>query len=776
MTNPFTLLPPQFVNWTLVHRDGQEKPDKVPVGRDGRAIDHTNPANWMTYDEAAATGQPVAFVLSAADPFVFIDLDNCRDPMSGMWSPGTEDILRMFPGALMEVSQSGRGVHIIGTCDQRVMATKRRKWEGDKECYVDGRFIALTGTMLQGDPRVDLTAPLSVWVPEKPDLASYGIPETGPVPEWNGEPDDNLLIGHALSAKGGIAVQFGEHASFRDLWSGNPFALAKFYPSYNTADPFDRSAADAALVMHLGFWTGKDMARIERLLRMAPLTQGRDKLDRADYVHRTLMTGLQKVKNVYVKPGDKGVVPAPPGAAPLTAAGLPGLPGVEAPMPAVTLPGVDAPGYLTIYDQVRRFAGLVYVAVDNEILCPDGSMLDRQRFDVMYGGYEFQMTADGSKPSKSAWEAFTQNRTQHFPKVSSRCFTPDAEFGAIIGDSVNTFRRHEPVTTDGDVGPYLDLLQRVMPDERDRRIFLTWCAAMAQNPGRKFQWAIVLQGAEGNGKTFLMKCVEYVVGQHLTHLPNPEDLQEKYNAYIDRKLFIGVEEIHMEGRRDVLDRLKKYITNSRIEVRAMGIDKFMVDNLTNWMFLTNYKDAVYKSRSDRRYSIFFTAQQSVDDIVRAGMGGDYFPNLWQWARDGGFAAVAGYLKRYGCDEAFNPVGKAHRAPETSSTHEAIIESRGVVEQIIVDAIEQGVVGLKDGWISSVRVGEILEKARKNLGPRALSRAIENLGYVKWGRAPGILMQEGGRRPYIYCLPGMVGGTIDDFLRAQGYVAPGTLPH
>lgn len=299
---PFHLLPPQFVNWTLVQREGQHKPDKVPVGPDGRAIDHTDPANWMSYDQAVAVGLPVAFVLTENDPFVFIDLDNCRDPMSGAWTPEAQQILSMFPGALMEISQSGRGAHIIGTCEQRVMEGKRKKWEGDKEVYAWGRFVALTGYGLQGDPRVDLTAPLSVWVPNKPDLATYGIPETGPVPEWSGETDDLALVQHALSARGGIGVQFGQHASFRDLWTGNVASLARFYPSYNQVDPFDRSAADAALVMHLGFWTGKDMARTERLWRAAPLTQGRRKLDRADYVHQTIMTGLQKVRNVYQRP------------------------------------------------------------------------------------------------------------------------------------------------------------------------------------------------------------------------------------------------------------------------------------------------------------------------------------------------------------------------------------------------------------------------------------------------------------------------------------------
>lgn len=760
---PFDLLPPQFTNWQLVQKLPGEKPAKVPCGPDGRAIDHTNPASWMTYAQAVATGLPVAFVLTENDPFVFIDLDGHRDPATGAWSEEAMQIVAGCPGALMEISQSGTGLHIIGVADQAAMRNKRRKWGGDKECYVTGRFVALTGIGLQGDPRTDLTAFLRLWVPDRPDPALTGIPETGPVPEWNGPTDDLALIGQAMASRGSAAVLFGTHASFRDLWTKNVEALKRFYPTATGGQEYDASAADAALVMHLGFWTGKDAARTERLWRQSALAAGRAKLDRNDYVHATIMTGLQKVKAVYQRPTEKGAPPAiGEGAAPIT------LPG------AVVSSAPDAPGYMTIYDQDRAFAGCVYVDSDLAILCPDGVMRDRQRFDVFRGGYEFQMQPDGSRPTKSAWEAFTMNRCKHFPKVLYRAYRPGTSFGAICdnGDAVNVFRPPLVERSDGDVTPFLDLLQRVMPVERDRLIFLSWCAAIVQNPGVKLQWACVLQGAEGNGKTFLLMCLAHAVGMSVSHFPNPEDLNEKYNTYIEGNLLIGVEEIHMEGRRDMLDRLKKYITNSRVEVRGMRADKRMTDNLTNWLFLTNYQDAVVKSRNDRRYSIFFLAQQTADDLVRDGLSGSYFPRLWDWARDGGFAAVAGWFMRYKVAAEFDPLGAAHRAPETSSTGAAIAASMGLVEQIITEAVEMDLPGFRGGWISSHAVTQILEKNRKSVGPRAMGKILEGLGYFKWGRSSVLIVQEGANRPVIFCRKGMEKFEFSAYLAAQGYTPPG----
>lgn len=778
----------QFVVWRFEDRGPDKKPAKVTCDANGYRIDVTDRSQYMDYATAAALassrGWGVGFCLTADDPYFLLDIDGCRDAATGEWSPVALDAMQRFAGAALEISVSGTGLHIIGrvTGDTSML---RNRWPG-YEFYSQERFIALGSSLVSGwhgDPEIDMTLHIHGFVPRRPDPALSGVPLTGPVPEWSGPADDDTLIGLILNSRGSFDVLTGKHAPVGALWRGTADVLARFYPTTTEGEPFDRSSADAALVMHLGFWTGKDAERTERLWRRAPLTQGRGKLDRTDYVYNTIMTGLARVQRVYQRPADAPALPGMP--APVTG---PAAPALTAPdVPAMVDPtgqatvDIASGGYLTIFDQIAHFKGCILIDEDKAVLCPDGELRDRARFDAWYGGHEFQMTPDGSKPTKYPWEAFTMSRVHKFPRVLRRRYIPGVPFGAFVseGTEINMFRYVPPKRRYGDVTPFLDLLQRMVPDARDRAIILSWCAALVQNVGKKFQWALALQGCEGNGKSLFLRFVSEAIGIDVTHLPNPEDMNEKYNTYVEGNLLIGVEEIHMDGRRDVLDRLKKYITNDRVEVRGMQKDKRMTDNLTNWIFLTNHRDAIAKSRGDRRYAIFYTAQQEVEDLERDGMIGDYFPRLWDWARDGGFEIVTDYLNSVEIPDEFNPAKGCHRAPETSSTAAAIRESAGLYEQIVMECVEQELPGFRGGWISTVRVREEIEKRRKTIGPSLIKSVLRNLKYrpcETWveGKAPSPIFQEGNMRPRLY-----VNDSVPDdqktfvyYIHAQGYTLPG----
>ena len=715
----------------------------------------------MTEQAARATGRHVGFVLTASDPYFLLDLDGQRDPITGEWTEAAHDVAKRFAGAGMEISISGTGMHVIGSCDQSLLADRKNKWGGGKfEFYTQKRFIAFGDTGLTGDVHQDCTVAALEFVPMRDAVSSAALPETGPVPEYTGPADDAELIRMMMQARGSIAAMFGNKAPLPALWNGDGGVLSRFYPSETSE--FDRSAADAALCAHLAFWTGKDVSRIERLWLQSPLAASRDdrkKLDRPDYRTMTVTGAAERCSAVYQRPS-----------------AVPVLPGADVPDTPVT-----HGAYLTTPEQLTHFAGCVYVEEDHMVLVPDGSLLKAEQFRVRYGGHEFQMEAGGTRPTRDAFEAFTQNRSHKFPQARCRRYWPDVPFGTIRDGEVNVFRIPEVVTSDEPVDRFLDLVRKLLPDEHDRSVLLAWMASAAQNRGVKFQWAVVLQGTEGNGKTFLLKCMEYAIGQSVSHLPNPEDMGEKYNGYIEGNLFVGVEEIHMAGRREVLDRLKKYVTNDRIEIRTMRNDKRMADNLTNWMFLTNYQDAVLKSRNDRRYAIFFTAQQSHDDLARDGMGGSYFPRLWEWARNGGFAAVAGYLRRCEIPAELDPAGDCHRAPHTSSTNAAIEQSLGALEQSILVAIDEETPGFRGGWISSVRLRDWMrENGFTRLADNVIRGAIRNIGYEPchlWlrGRPGGIIPEERGKRPVLYCNAETQKSvkSLDDYINAQGYLAPGT---
>lgn len=746
-----------WVNWREEHRPGAPKPAKVPTC--GNPHD---PTNWLPYALAAAIDPAhIGFVLTANDPYFCIDLDHAWDGRE--WSALSSAVLSMFPGAYVEISYSGDGLHIIG----RGALPPGYSTRGvGVECYTDARFIAITGTHAAGDPDTDCSAALSnfaVLYLKPANAPVSGEWTSAPVPDHTPIPDDNDLIRRMLTARVGAGVAFGGKASPNDLWTGNVAALADAWPSQT--DEYDRSAADAALAAHLAFWTGKDCERIERLMRLSALV--RPKWDRRgdDYLKRTIIGAAARCSRVYIKGKPLGDIPVPTGE------------GVRS--------GFQ---YLDVTAQQRHFAGCVYITSAHRVLVPNGMLLKPDQFKAAYGGYEFQIATDGGKPSKNAFEVFTESRAFQFPKADLTCFRPEYAPGTIINEEglslVNTYVPAVVVMTDGDVTPWLDLMSKLLPNESDRAIIIAYLAALRQYPGIKFRWCPLIQGVEGNGKGIIMSTAEYIVGQRYTHKPSAKELGDsgsKFTGWIDRRLLILIEEIYVSDRRELLDALKPLIADDRVEIQHKGADQVTGENRANFILTSNHLNAITKTANDRRYGIFYTAQQDVTHIARDGMDGDYLPNLWQWLRAGGFAAVAGYLNRYTIPDAINPATRCHRAPWTSSTAAAIEESRGVIEQEIMQAIEEGRPGFAGGWVSSVAVSRLLNDIRRNVPPRNRRTMMATLGYVPHpaltnGQLHTAILQEDMKRPILYVKDGSINfhnlttesAILHNYMNAQGY--------
>lgn len=292
----------RYINWREVPDPDGGKPRKVPTEpATGNNSNPHDPSTWMTRDAAYATGFNVGVVLTENDPYFLIDLDDCRDPDTGIWHPGAVTIAGMFPGAAVEVSVNGTGMHIMGRCDAAALGGRKHKFSAHGvlcEFYHQGRFVAL-GAGLTGDMEIDWTPTIAAFVPGREVLSLVEL-TAGPVPEYTGPADDVELIKMMLAARGSVAAIFGDKASIADLWNRSVEILARLYPS-PSGKPFDASSADAALMLHLAFWTGKDAARMDKLFRLSGLM--RDKYaDRPDYRTSTISGCVALCKRVYDKP------------------------------------------------------------------------------------------------------------------------------------------------------------------------------------------------------------------------------------------------------------------------------------------------------------------------------------------------------------------------------------------------------------------------------------------------------------------------------------------
>lgn len=741
----------QFLCYALV--PSQTKPgkfDKLPVSpHTGQVVTAHDPQHWTTADHACAVasgwgaGYGVAFTFTAQDPFFFIDLDGCFDGTN--WSPLALKIAAMFPGAAMELSQSGKGMHIFGT--GQAPAHGKKNAALGMEFYTELRFVALTGVGCMGNAATDCTAALHAVTAEyfPPGATADGdfSLSDAPVPEWRGPEDDDDLIRRALMSRSASSV-FGGRASFADLWEGNADALGAAYPDANR--PYDASQADAALVSHLAFWTGRHGERIKRLMLRSGLV--RDKWHREDYLPRT-------ISEILARPGDVLTDRLPePASLPQAAAQAP----TQADVTGQTFLGPDA--------QKTLFAGCVYVQDRHRVLTPGGVLLKPDQFRVAFGGYVFAMDSVNERTSRNAWEAFTESQVLRAPRADTICFKPDQPPGAVINDSgrlrVNTWWPADVRRIKGDAAPFFAHLAKVLPNPRDQQILLSYMAACVQHKGVKFPWAPVLQGVEGNGKTLFSACVAEAVGQHYTHWPHAEDLDSPFNGWIADKVFIALEELYsQEHHAEVVEKLKTLITGGMgIQIQYKGVDQASMSICANFMVTTNYRNAIRKTPDNaRRFALFFTAQQSWADIRRDGMDGDYFPRLYHWLKhQDGFAIVSEMLHTYPIAPEFNPAGAMHRAPDTSTTADAIIESRGGVEQQIAEVIAQDTPGFMGGWVSSVMLDRLITDTLKmgnRLSHTKRRELLQGMGYILH---PGLQegrvnnpVQPDGRKPQLYIL-------------------------
>jgi len=89
----------QWVNWRYEYRPDKNKKKpctKPPFQANGRRAKSTDPETWASYETILIQldrFDGIGFVVSADDPYVFIDLDHCRDAQNGSIEPWARDII-----------------------------------------------------------------------------------------------------------------------------------------------------------------------------------------------------------------------------------------------------------------------------------------------------------------------------------------------------------------------------------------------------------------------------------------------------------------------------------------------------------------------------------------------------------------------------------------------------------------------------------------------------------------------------------------------------------
>ncbi len=432
-------------------------------------------------------------------------------------------------------------------------------------------------------------------------------------------------------------------------------------------------------------------------------------------------------------------------------------------------------GYAEILDGVdcaSWFKDCYWIGQHGKIFNRAGRMMDSSKFNGIYGGKHFIITSTG-KTTDEAWKAALRSTVWNIPKLDHIRFLPERAPFEIIEDEMgrmglNTYVPARIRAQEGDVTPWLVHVAKILPNPADQKLLFDYLAHCVKYPGFKIPWAPLIQSVEGVGKRAFFEVIQYALGSMYVYSPKAAELVasgSKFNAWMRNKLMIMVDEIKIDERRELVEILKPMITDSRIEIQGKGVDQDMEDNVANWLFFSNFKDAIPIKKSGRRYSIFFSTVQSLADIEAAGMNKEYFDYLWWWLRHGGgLQSVAYWLLNYPIEKGALPV----RAPNTSSQAEALHISRSPMECVIVDCVADAVPGFRGGYVSTAAVLSRVKAAGiRTPSIRSIQTCLEEIGYTELGRATRSFAQEDvNNRTIIYGL--LSNMPVDGYGFAQGY--------
>ena len=242
----------RWVCWTIEERKG--RPTKVPKNpKTGGNAQSDNPDTWGSYmsaiDRMLKDNLPGIGFMFNGDGIVGVDIDGCRDPETGEFNDEARDIICAID-SYTEISQSGRGIHII--CTGKLPDGKRRK--NHVEVYETGRYFIMTGWQVEGtNPGIQERTEALSRVHAR-YVADSDKEEKKQKRQQQVQYDlsDDVIIEKAMRSKNGDLFTKLMNGSWNGLYSS-------------------QSEADLALCNILAFWFGCDAEKMDRFFRMSGL-------------------------------------------------------------------------------------------------------------------------------------------------------------------------------------------------------------------------------------------------------------------------------------------------------------------------------------------------------------------------------------------------------------------------------------------------------------------------------------------------------------------------
>jgi hypothetical protein len=263
----------------------------------------------------------------------------------------------------------------------------------------------------------------------------------------------------------------------------------------------------------------------------------------------------------------------------------------------------DVPRVLTKIESGNGF----YIKKSNttDKLLEQIEKLDKLDFPISY--METDKKSKQPVEERINFSKFYFNFQKHFSSFAEVVCKPNSEVSEEQFNTWAGFKARKVETVDmNKINPLLDFIKEIYAnnDEILFNFIMTWMSFMVCCPEVAAGVTLVLIGPQGIGKNTIFDFIsEYVIGDYLV-VSNfgMKPFTNNFNSDLAGKRLIVVNEMAStkEEFRSGFDILKGLITERRITIEVKNGARYMIDNISCWVLMTNHRDSVIAEVGDRR--------------------------------------------------------------------------------------------------------------------------------------------------------------------------------
>lgn len=381
--------------------------------------------------------------------------------------------------------------------------------------------------------------------------------------------------------------------------------------------------------------------------------------------------------------------------------------------------------------------------------------VSRQSFNAIFRHIECKSIHGAKKPKIEAATCFDENRQAKGARILKGVTYAAGESILCARDGLvygNRWRDARPTPVAGNIQPWLNHVERMIPDKREREHVLTVMAFKLQHPNRKINHAVLHGGNPGSGKDTMWAPFFWAIGGDSlknVSLVRNEEITSQWGYALETEVLVVNElrQSEAKDRRALENTLKPLIAAPPefLSVQRKGLAPYDLVNRLQVVAFSNERVSINLPSDDRRWFVVWSDAPRMTDEDGARM--------WAWLNSGGKSAVAAWLHARDVS-AFNP-GSTPFMTEAK----AIMVEAGMsgAESFLVDLMRnrlgefaKGVVGAPWHALCDRLQGTV--QGNVKIVQPALLHALKEAGWVDMGR---LKSRRHDNKKHIFCAPDMV---------------------